>query len=354
LERTNNRPAAGSARAWLKVLAAYREPNPGRSAYEIAVTLVPFLGLWVAAYYAMQTSVWFALPIMLVASGFLVRLFLIQHDCGHGSFFKNKALNDWVGRLMSLFTVTAYAEWKHSHAMHHASSGNLDHRGFGDIDTLTISEYEALTPFRKFKYRLYRNPIIMLGFGPAYMFLFRNRLPNDPKDANLWAWSSVMGTNLAVAVLWGAVMSLTGWKVFLAVHVPIVVMAATIGVWLFYVQHQFEDTIWAPNPEWDRHDSALYGSSHYDLPQPMRWMTANIGVHHVHHLSSNVPYYRLGDVLKDHPELAGVQRMTFIESLACLRLRLWDEHDRRLVSFSEAKQALIRRASEPLVEEKAA
>ncbi len=351
MERKILTPSAGSARAWIKVLAAYREPNHGRSAFEIGVTLLPFLVLWGLAWFALQTSFFLALPFMIIASGFLVRLFLIQHDCGHGSFFKNKAMNDWVGRLMGVFTVTPYAEWKHCHALHHASSGNLDHRGFGDIDTLTVAEYEALTPFKKLRYRLYRNPFIMLGLGPAFMFLVYNRMPTNPLEAGRWAWMSALGTNLCIAALWGGVMMLTGWQEFLIIEIPVVVMAATIGVWLFYVQHQFEDTIWAPHPEWDRHDAALYGSSHYDLPQPLRWMTANIGVHHVHHLSSVVPYYRLQDILKDHPQLAEVQRMTLRGSLSCLRLRLWDEHDKRLVSFREAKQAMIRRATASMVQQ---
>jgi acyl-lipid omega-6 desaturase (Delta-12 desaturase) len=350
----NDRAKAGTARAWLKVVSAYREPNHARSVFEIAITLLPFLGLWAAAWYAYQTSILYAVPFMVIASGFLVRLFLIQHDCGHGSFFKSKEMNDWVGRLMGVFTVTPYAEWKHSHAMHHASSGNLDHRGFGDIDTKTITEYQALSPLRKIQYRLYRNPLIMLGLGPAFVFLFRNRLPTYPTTAAGWAWMSAMGTNLGMAATWGSVMLLTGWQDFLAVHIPIVVMAATIGVWLFYVQHQFEETVWAPHPDWDRHDAALYGSSHYDLPQPLRWMTANIGVHHVHHLSSVVPFYRLQDVLKDHPELANVQRMTLMSSLSCLRLRLWDDQEKKLVSFREAKQAMIRREAEPMRQDRAA
>jgi acyl-lipid omega-6 desaturase (Delta-12 desaturase) len=354
LELMNDRPRAGTARAWLKVLAKYREPSHARSFFEIAVTLIPFMALWAAAWYTYQTSFWLALPIMLVASGFLVRLFLIQHDCGHGSFFKSKALNDGFGRLMAVFTVTPYAEWKHSHAMHHASSGDLDHRGFGDIDTMTISEYEASSTLRKIQYRLYRNPLIMLGFGPAFVFLIRNRLPTTPTKAAGWAWMSALGNNIGIAALWGSVMMLTGWQDFLAVHIPIVVMAATVGVWLFYVQHQFEHTVWAPHPEWDRHDAALYGSSHYDLPEPLRWMTANIGVHHVHHLSSVVPYYRLQDVLKENPELAKVQRMTLLSSLSCLRLRLWDEQERKLVSFREARQALERRAAGQPVMDRAA
>ena len=275
-----------------------------------------------------------------------MRIFLIQHDCGHGAFFASRATNDWVGRCLGVLTFTAYADWKHSHAMHHASSGNLESRGFGDIDTLTVREYEALSPRRKLSYRLYRNPLIMLGLGPAVVFVFRNRLPTGYFKADGWAWVSAMGTNVAIFAVGALIASMVGWQTFLIIQVPIVVLAATIGVWLFYVQHQFEDTVWETPPDWDRHDAALYGSSHYDLPGWLRWMSANIGVHHVHHLSSVIPYYRLQEILKDHPQLAEVKRMTLMDSLSCLRLRLWDEGQKKLVSFKEARQLVLERAQQ--------
>jgi acyl-lipid omega-6 desaturase (Delta-12 desaturase) len=340
------RPAAGSARKWLKVLAAYREPDVKRSVFELLITIGPFIALWACAWLASTYTVWLAIPFMVAASGFLVRIFLIQHDCGHGAFFRKRATNDWVGRCLGVMTFTPYADWKHSHAMHHASSGNLDHRGFGDIDTLTVREYEALTPLMQLRYRLYRNPMIMLGFGPAFVFLFRNRLPTGYFEAAGWAWISALGTNIGILAVAVAIAQLVGWQAFFTIQIPIVVLAATIGVWLFYVQHQFEDTTWEAPPEWDRHDAALYGSSHYDLPGWLRWMTANIGVHHVHHLSSVIPYYRLQEILKDHPQLAEVKRMTFWDSLSCLKLRLWDEGQKRLVSFREARQLMLERAQE--------
>jgi acyl-lipid omega-6 desaturase (Delta-12 desaturase) len=337
LEHTSIRPSPGSARKWLKVLAPYREPNLNRSVFEVAVTVLPFMALWAAAWFASTYAWWAAIPFLVAGSGFLVRIFLIQHDCGHGSFFRSRSTNDWVGRFLGVFTFTPYADWKHCHAMHHASSGNLDNRGFGDIDTLTVREYEALSARGKLLYRLYRNPFIMLGVGPAFVFLFRNRLPTGYFKAARWAWVSAMGTNIGIFALAFGVAQLVGWKAFFAIQVPMVVLAATIGVWLFYVQHQFEHTVWDTPPEWDRHDAALYGSSHYDLPQPLRWMTANIGVHHVHHLSSVIPYYRLQEIMRDHPQLAEVRRMTLRDSLSCLRLRLWDEGQKRLVSFKEAR-----------------
>jgi len=344
LEKTNVMPAAGSARKWLKVLAPYREPRVTRSVYELAITLIPFLFFWVCAWLAGTYSVWLSIPFVIAAAGFLVRVFLIQHDCGHGAFFQNRSTNDWVGRCLGVLTFTPYADWKHSHAMHHASSGNLEQRGFGDIDTMTVSEYEALTPLMQLRYRLYRNPLIMLGIGPAFVFLLRNRVPTGYFQASRWAWLSAMGTNVSILAIGAAVSYFIGWQAFLLVEIPVVVLAATIGVWLFYVQHQFEDTVWEAPPEWDRHDAALYGSSHYDLPVWLRWMTANIGVHHVHHLSSVIPYYRLQEVLKDHPQLAEVKRMTLRDSLSCLKLRLWDESQKRLVSFKEARQIMLERA----------
>lgn len=346
MEQTTSRPNAGSARKWLKVLAPYREPDAKRSIFELAVTIIPFAALWACSWFAWTYSAWLAIPFMVAAAGFLVRIFLIQHDCGHGAFFRDRPVNDWVGRALGVLTFTPYADWKHAHAMHHASSGNLDHRGFGDIDTLTVREYEARSAWGKLRYRVYRNPFIMLGVGPAYVFVLRNRVPTGYFKAARWAWVSAMATNVGIFAIAFAIIQFTGLTAFLAIQIPIVVMAATIGVWLFYVQHQFEDTVWEVPPEWDRHDAALYGSSHYDLPGWLRWMTANIGVHHVHHLSSVIPYYRLQEILKDHPQLAEVQRMTLRDSFSCLKLRLWDEGQKRLVSFREARQLMLERAQE--------
>lgn len=328
------------ARNWLKILAAYKEPDLGRSIRELAVTAVPFVLFWAAAWWSLSIGYWLTLLLSIPAACFLVRLFLIQHDCGHGALFKTRAANDWIGRILGVVTLTPYADWKHSHAMHHASHGNLEKRGFGDIGTLTVREYAALSKLGKLRYRLYRNPIVMFGIGPSYVFFLRNRYPTGLLGAKRWAWMSAIGTNIGIVATWVLMSWLLGWQTFLLIHLPIVIMASTIGVWLFYVQHQFEDTVWEHDPKWDRHDAALYGSSHYDLPPVLRWLTANIGVHHVHHLSSVIPYYRLQQVLKDHPELANVRRLTLAESFSCLRLRLWDEGRQRLVSFREARESI--------------
>ena len=331
--------AQKTAREWLQILAHYREPDTTRSILEIAITAGPLIALWVLAWVTLSVSYLLTLALAIPAAGLLVRLFLIQHDCGHGSFFGRRAANDWVGRVLGVLTLTPYDVWRHSHAIHHATSGNLDRRGIGDIETLTVREYRALPYWRRMQYRLYRHPVVMFGVGPAYMFLLRHRLPSTLNLSDGRDWISAMGTNAAIVLAAAGMMYFVGVLPFLLVHLPIVLLASSIGVWLFFVQHQFEDTIWEPDPAWSFHDAALYGSSHYDLPLVLRWFTANIGVHHVHHLYARIPYYRLGRVLRDHPELANVKRMTLLQSFGLIRLSLWDEQCRRLVSFSQSRGA---------------
>ncbi|MBZ0216900.1 MAG: fatty acid desaturase [Fimbriimonadaceae bacterium] len=331
--------AVTPANEWIKTLAKYREPNQVRSLLELGITFIPFVLLWAVAWWAFSVSVWLSLAISVLAGGFLVRLFLIQHDCGHGAFFRRRALNDWIGRTLGVLTLTPYEVWRRSHATHHATSGNLSRRGVGDIDTLTVREYKARPRWRRIVYRLYRHPVVMFGVGPAYYFMLRNRLPLGFSKADLKFWLSSMGTNVAIALVAGMLIYFIGFGPFLLVHLPIALIASSIGVWLFYVQHQFEDTFWAEEPDWTLHDAALYGSSHYDLPVVLKWISANIGAHHIHHISSRIPFYRLPQVLRDHPELGEIRRLTLMQSFACVRLRLWDENQRKLVSFSEALAA---------------
>ena len=342
-------PAAASgtapgARQWVRTLAPYRDPNHARSIFEIAITFLPFAGLWVLAWATIHLGYWqFSLLPSLLAGGLLVRLFMIQHDCGHGAFFRHRLANDWVGRVIGVLTLTPYDAWRRAHAIHHAGAGNLDRRGIGDIDTLTVGEYRALTPWGRFRYRLYRHPLVMFGLGPAYIFMLRHRLPISAEGHGQGrhrrrAWVSAMATNLGVAALAAVLLWLVGTGPFLLVQLPITRCAAALGVWLFYVQHQFEETYWAEEGEWNLNEAALRGSSHYDLPGVLRWLTANIGMHHIHHLASRIPYYRLPRVLRDHPELSGVSRLTLWQSLGCVRLALWDETQRRLISFRDARK----------------
>jgi len=331
-------PSHGSpSHGLLKQLARYREPSHARSVVELTLTKVAFVALWAAAWWALSISYWLTLAIAVPAAAFLARLFLIQHDCGHGAFFRRRAINDWVGRILGTLTMTPYNVWRRSHAVHHATSGNLDKRGEGDIDTLTVKEYQALSPLRRLAYRAYRHPIVLFGIGPAYQFLLRNRLPFSLRSGDWRFWISAMGTNATIVLVAGCLIYFLGAGPFFLVQLPILLLAASIGVWLFYVQHQFEDTYWARDGEWQAQDAAIHGSSHYDLPGVFRWLTANIGVHHIHHLSSRIPYYRLPQVLRDFPELARIHRLTFMQSLACVKLRLWDEGQRKLVSFSDAR-----------------
>ena len=336
-QQTKLNTTATQARDWIQALARYREPNQVRSVLELIITAAPFVVLWVIAWFALSISYWLTLAISVPAAGFLVRLFLIQHDCGHGAFFRRKAINDWIGRVIGVFTLTPYDVWRRHHSVHHATSGNLAKRGTGDIDTLTVREYLALSRSRRIAYRVYRHPFVMFVVGPAYVYLLRNRLPLGFTGAGWRYWISTMGTNAGIALVAGLLIYAIGAGPFLLVHLPITLLAASMGVWLFYVQHQFEDTVWEESPDWTMHEAALYGSSHYDLPGVLRWFSANIGVHHVHHLYSRIPYYRLPQVLRDFPELAEVRRLTLMQSFACVKLRLWDEGQRKLVSFAKAR-----------------
>jgi omega-6 fatty acid desaturase (delta-12 desaturase) len=327
-------PGQPAARNWLKELAGYREPSHARSIFEILVTLVPFIGLWAAMYFALDAGYWLVLVLSLPTAGFLVRLFMIQHDCSHDAFFRARAANDWVGRCLGLLTLTPFDFWRRTHRTHHAHAGNLEHRGVGDVDTLTLREYQARSKWGRLAYRLYRHPAVLFGIGPAYLFILQHRIPFGFLRRGGWRpWASTMGTNVAIATAAAILVLLIGWRDFLLVQVPVTLIASSIGVWLFYVQHQFEGARWDHDEGWVHSEAALHGSSHYVLPQPLRWLSANIGVHHIHHLSSRIPFYRLPEVLADHPDLAAIGRVGLRESLACVRLALWDEEAQRLVPF---------------------
>ncbi len=327
-----------TARDWMILLSKYRMPKHRRSFFELAVTALPFFALWAAAVAALEISPFLTLALCVPAAMFLIRLFTIQHDCGHGAFFRDKQLNDWVGRAIGVLTLTPYDVWKKSHSIHHASSGNLDKRGTGDIHTLTVKEYNALPMLKRFGYQLFRNPVVLFLIGPIIVFFFQQRIPMEFLKTGGWrAWMSAMGTNVAAGGIITLIIWQLGFLAFLLVYVPIVAIAASIGVWLFYVQHQFEETQWAKSDEWDMQEAALHGSSFYVLPQPLQWMTANIGIHHIHHLNSRIPFYRLPQVLKDHPTLATINRLTLWESFKTINLHLWDEGQRRLVTFKEAR-----------------
>ena len=340
----NETPAAEQtplARDWVKILSRYREPNTLRSSFELAVTVGVFVLLWALAWRALAISGWLTFAIALCNAGFLLRLFAIQHDCGHNAFLKNRVLSDWLGRVLGVFTLTPYDVWRRSHALHHSSSGNLGRRGIGDVHTLTVAEYHGKTRMGRLLYRLYRHPLVLFGLGPGYLFFLQNRLPLGLTGQARY-WVSSMGTNAVIFLVLSVIFAFGGPMPILLIFLPSTLLAATAGVWLFYIQHQFEETHWKEDRHWDLHDAALHGSSHYVLPPALQWLSANIGIHHVHHLYSRIPFYRLPEVLRDHSDLDASNRMTIRQSLQSARLHLWDEESRKLVSFAQANALAAR------------
>jgi acyl-lipid omega-6 desaturase (Delta-12 desaturase) len=326
-----------TATAWSRILRPYRMPNASRGIFESLVTAVPYAMLWALMWASLGVGYWLCLALALPTACFRMRLFMIQHDCGHGACFGRRSANDWLGRILGVVTLTPYSFWQRAHALHHAHAGNLDHRGSGDIITLTTGEYRARTRVQRAIYRFYRSPPCMFGLIPTYLFVLHYRLPIGLMRVGRQPWISTMGTNAAIAGVAALLIWLIGaWPLFL-VEAPVIVFSASIAVWFFFVQHQFEDTLWARDDEWRFEDAALHGSSHYELPSALAWFTGNIGVHHVHHLSSRIPFYRLQEVLRDHPQLTSVARLTFVQSLRCARLALWDENQQKLISFRQER-----------------
>lgn len=335
IERVDRLPQ--TMHAWSRELEPYRSHDDRRVIVELLITFIPFVALWIASSWAYSSGLlWLSLLIALPAAGFLVRLFMIQHDCGHGSFVSAKWIGDWIGRTIGVLTMTPYGYWKKTHAAHHATCGNLDRRGMGDVRTLTIAEYNGLSALQRLAYRFYRHPVILFGLGPAYLFLVQYRVPVGLMRNGWSPWLSTLGTNLSIAALVSLLVWQLGADAFVFVHLPIILLAASAGVWLFYVQHQFEYTSWARQEKWSYATAALHGSSYYDLPRAAQWLTANIGIHHVHHLCSRVPYYQLPKVLNAVPALRDVGRISLLDSLRGVRLALWDEKEKKLVSFAAA------------------
>lgn len=332
---------ASLARQLAQHCGAYRDPVISRAVLQLANTLVPYLGLCAAMLTAAVYGLWpLSVLLALPAGGLLVRLFIIQHDCGHGSFLPTRSANDIIGRALSLLTVTPYDSWKRAHALHHASTGDLSRRGTGDIETLTVREYLALNGWRRLRYRLYRNPLLLIGFGSPFNFLLLQRIPSGVGLPWRTAWRDVLALNLGLAVLFVALAFATGGVApVLLANVPPVCVAAWIGGWLFYVQHQYEDTIWEESENWDFHAAALGGSSYYVLPPLLQWVTGNVGLHHIHHLNSRIPNYRLQECLDGHDALGQIGRLTLRESLRCLKLALWNEDQRKLVSFDSLRSS---------------
>jgi acyl-lipid omega-6 desaturase (Delta-12 desaturase) len=309
-----------------------------RSILQLVTTATAFVALLLGMGAVSNAHYWLTLLLAVPAAGLLVRLFIIQHDCGHHSFFKSRAANDFLGRALSVLTLTPYGSWSQAHAAHHASTGNLDRRGRGDVDTWTVAEYEAAAPLKKLLYRLYRNPLVMVGFGAPVNFIVLQRFPSGYEFHEPGSRRSILSLDLALLVAFGLPCAAFGVLPVLRTYLPVMIIASWIGNWLFYVQHQFDGTHWERDGDWNFHAAALTGSSYFKLPRVLQWFSGNIGLHHVHHLCSRVPNYRLQACLDAAPELHRVVKLvTLRESLGCWRLALWDEAGRSLVRFRDLK-----------------
>ena len=332
-------------RAWKRAVAEHRKPTLRRSVWQIVNTLASYVALWGLMIWTIGISYWITLALAVVAAGFLARTFIIFHDCGHGSFFESRRANDLLGFVTGVLTFTPYRQWRHLHALHHATSGDLDRRGPGDIWTLTVQEYLEASRAKRFWYRLARNPFVLFVLAPFYVFLIQQRFPSRSVEKR--ERRSVYWTNaalLAIAVL----MSLTiGPKAYLLIQFPVIMIAAATGVWLFYVQHQFEDVYWERHAKWDFAEAALRGSSFYKLPRVLQWFTGNIGFHHIHHLSPTIPNYNLERCHKGDPMFQNVKQVTLWSSMKALSFRLWDERRKELVGYGRLRN--IRRERSPNV-----
>jgi omega-6 fatty acid desaturase (delta-12 desaturase) len=334
---------AGSEKAkvtmphWYQGTAKYMHSDPSKALWQLFNTLIPYGVLWVLMVYTVKQgyALWITLTLSIASGILLVRVFIFFHDCCHGSFFPTSRANRIVGYIAGILTFTPYEDWRRAHAIHHSTAGDLDHRGVGDISLLTIEEYRSATKGKKLAYRLYRNPLIMFGIGPAYLFLITFRF--STKGARKHERRSVLYTNLALLAIIGTASMTIGLGTYLLIQVPIMLVAGAIGVWLFYIQHDFEGVYWARHKDWDRLKASLEGSSYYKLPKVLQWLSGNIGLHHIHHIRPTIPNYNLQQCYNETPALQKIVPLTISKSLKSPWLNLWDEQHHKLVSFRALK-----------------
>ena len=320
---------------WREAMAPYARPVLRRSIVDILTSVVPFLVLWGVMYMALDVSYWLVLLISVPTAGFLLRTFILFHDCTHGSFFASRRANLWGGRIFGLLTFQCFTNWRHHHAIHHGAAGDLDRRGTGDVPTWTVDEYYSKPWRSRLGYRLFRNPLVMFGVGPIWSLLIGPRVWAGSKPGKLR--NSILLTNVAVVAMVAVACFVFGWQAVLLIEAPLVVIAGTAGVWLFFVQHQFEDTYWQSSDGWAYSDAALRGSSYLKLPKVLQFFTGNIGLHHVHHLSTRIPNYNLQRAHDENAIFRDVPTLSLWDGLRAVRLKLWDEDRERLVTFAQAR-----------------
>lgn len=325
-------------REWIKIVKKYQNSDNWHSTRQILNTVIPFILISVLMYFSLRISYWLTLALSIPNAGFIARIFIIQHDCGHNSFYKSKRANNLVGSIFGVITLTPYYLWRRNHAIHHASSGDLDSRGIGDVFTLTAEEYHNQSSWDKFKYRFYRHPITLFLIGPIAIFFISHRFPLKTKKTERVERSSVYWTNLALAIIIVGFGYLIGFKELFLITFPMYFLAFSFGVYLFYVQHQFEHTYWRRKPDWDYFQAAIKGASFFKLPKVLQWFSGNIGFHHIHHLSPKIPNYLLEKAHKENTLFQEANTLTLISSLKSVSLKLWDEQRKKLISFKEYRK----------------
>ncbi len=321
--------------SWIKIVNRYNHPVPYKSWLQFSINLFLYSILWFLMYESLSLSYWITLGLSFPAAGMLVRLFIIYHDCGHGSFFKSRKLRDFLGVLIGILTFTPYFSWSHNHNIHHETAGNLDKRGIGDVWTLTVEEYKKCSAWKKIIYRFYRNPVTMFGIGTLFVFLIGNRFTR--KDMDERGRIGVYITNAGLFVFATAMSFIIGFKAFVIIQFPIIYLAGIMGFWLFYIQHQFDPSYWSRNESWDYKKVALEGSSYYKLPRILQYFTGNIGFHHIHHLSPLIPNYNLSRCHRENSIFNQIRPLKFRVAFRALTFRLWNESTSEMISFRKMK-----------------